>query len=208
VGTVAAIALVAQLAAACGVPEDARERVTAYALTESSLDPLAIHDNTDGAVYRPQSREAATRILAGLVAAGHRPDAGIMQIYVGNWQRFGLTPANVFDLKANICVGSTILAEAERQVACIYNTGKPGCANGYPERIAAAYKTIRAVAYDGAATVPATPPPAPDAPPPPLRDALHSRDNGGLTDLLAGHHPQKPAPSTPQPDKDKHDQAH
>ena len=74
----------------------------------------------------------------------------MMQIFVGNWQRFGLTPATVFDLKANICVGAAILAEAERQVACIYNTGKPGCANGYPERIAAAYKTIRAVADDGA----------------------------------------------------------
>jgi hypothetical protein len=48
-GTVVAVALVAQMAAACGVPAADRERVSAYALAESGLDPLAIHDNTDGA---------------------------------------------------------------------------------------------------------------------------------------------------------------
>ena len=39
----------------------ARESL-AYALTESGLDPLAIHDNTDGAVS-PQSRGGRHRIL-------------------------------------------------------------------------------------------------------------------------------------------------
>lgn len=205
--TAVGMVLVAQMAAACGVPEDKRERVTAYALTESGLDPLAIHDNTDGAVYRPRSRGEAVRIVSWLVAEGHRPDAGLMQIFVGNWQRFGLTSATVFDLKTNICVGAAILAEADRQVACIYNTGRPDCTNGYPERIAAAYRTIRAAADGDARTLPPSPP-VPDAPAPPLRDALHSRDNGGLTDLLAGHHPQKPAPSQQAKDNTRENQAH
>jgi type IV secretion system protein VirB1 len=202
-----ALALVAQMAAACGVPADKRERVTAYALAESGLDQFAIHDNTSGASYRPANASEAIRIASGLIAARHSFDAGAMQIDISNWSKYRVNTVNVFDLKTNICVGAAILDDAERQVACIYNTGRPGCTNGYPERITAAYRTVRAAADDGA---PASPPPAPDTPPPPLRDALHSRDTGGLTDLLAGHHPQKPtpAPSPSQTDKDSHEQAH
>jgi hypothetical protein len=62
-------------------------------------------------------------------------------------------------------------------------------------------------AADPGTPAPATEPLSPPKPPP-LRDALHAPDSGGLIDLLAGQHPQKPAPATSQQNKDTHEEAH
>jgi type IV secretion system protein VirB1 len=73
-----------------------------------------------------------------LLAKRHSIDAGVMQINSSNWARFGLRPETIFDLQANVCAGVSIIAEdyaAERKVPCRYNTGKPDCANDYPDRI-------------------------------------------------------------------------
>ena len=81
-----------------------------------------------------------------------------MQVSHANWAAYGLTVGTVFDIRANICAGARILGEAyliDRRAACRYNTGRPDCANGYPESID---RTV-----DGLRRAP--PPPGAGAPP-------------------------------------------
>jgi hypothetical protein len=114
------------------------ERAVGIGLRESGLNPLAIHDNTNGQAYFPKTLNDAVAWVTSLQKAGHRLDAGVMQINQSNWPAYGLTTKSVFDPRANICAGARILAEAyqiERRVACRYNTGRPYCNNGYPESI-------------------------------------------------------------------------
>ncbi len=120
-------------------------------------------------------------------------DVGIAQINSSNFVWLGLTVDTALDPCRN-------LAAAAKVLFVKYN-GSP------PPVVAAAYAADVSANIDKVAGSESPAPPS-QTNPMPLRDALHSRDNGGLTDLLAGHHPQKPAPFTPQPDKDKHDQAH
>jgi hypothetical protein len=73
-----------------------------------------------------------------LLAAGHRIDAGVMQVTDANWGAYGLTVETAFDPKSNICAGARILGEAwqiERRTACRYQTGKPDCTTGYPDMV-------------------------------------------------------------------------
>lgn len=56
-----------------------------------------------------------------------------------------------------------MLAEAyaiERRVSCRYNTGRPDCANGYPERIETALSRVHAVGAAGIHEAYAAPPPS------------------------------------------------
>lgn len=169
------------MAAACGVPPMLRDRVKTYTLAESGGNSWAVHDNADGQSYRPASEAEAAALARRLIAEGHDIDAGLMMINDRNWPRLHLTAATVFDPPTNVCAGSAVLADADRQVACIYNTGKPNCSNGYPQRIQA---TARLVAdLDGTA---ATAPPA-EPPPPPrgqMRDLLHPSDQPEPFELI------------------------
>src|SRR5690348_16912128 len=134
-------AVVSALAVACGHPEVPVQRVLATVQVESGDRPYAIHDNTEGRSYTPETREGAVILAAALLRLGHSFDAGLMQVNSGNWERLGLTVQNVFDPQVNVCAGMRVLAEdyaIERHVSCRYNTGQPECTNGYPERIAAA----------------------------------------------------------------------
>ena len=113
-------------------------RVVAVGLRESGLRPLAIHDNTTGRSHFPATPEQAVALASSLQGAGHRIDAGVMQVTQANWPAYGLTAETAFEPRANICAGARILAEAyriERRAACRYNTGRPDCANGYPEGV-------------------------------------------------------------------------
>jgi Transglycosylase SLT domain len=134
------------------------ERVLAVGLHESGLRPLAIHDNTTGLSLYPETPEQAVAVASSLRRAGHRIDAGVMQVSHANWAAYGLTVGTVFDIRANICAGARILGEAyliDRRAACRYNTGRPDCANGYAESID---RTV-----DGLRRAP--PPPGAGAPP-------------------------------------------
>src|SRR5579875_2025941 len=76
-----------------------------------------------------------------LLAQNHRIDAGVMQVTDANWGWLGLTVDTVFDPARNVCAGKRVLADAyaaERRVSCRYNSGRPNCTNGYPDRIEAA----------------------------------------------------------------------
>ncbi len=146
-------AVIAACHLATSVPQEVLlDRVNRHAAVESHFNNLAIHDNATGQSYRPATLADAVGLVTLLVGAHHNVDAGIMQVNSTNWQRTGLTtPAKLFDEQANICAGVQIIAEdydiaarieqRERRVSCLYNTGKPECANGYPEKIAAAQPT-------------------------------------------------------------------
>jgi hypothetical protein len=145
-----AVPVLLQLAASCpvhGVPD---ARMVATARVESSLELLAVHDNTARVTYpTPASAADAVALVKPLLAAGHSIDAGIMQVNSGNWARLGLTAETAFDPAANICAGKAVLAEAyaiERAVSCRYNAGRPNCTSRYPDRIEAALTTPDQVA--------------------------------------------------------------
>ena len=141
-----------QIALSCSTPSDLpagnlAERVAATAQAESGLYPTALHDNTTGQSFVPESAAEAIALASTLHAQGHSLDAGLMQLNDANWSRLGLTAETVFDPRRNVCAGVIILAEAyaiERRVSCRYNTGRPDCSNGYPERIDNALRHVRA----------------------------------------------------------------
>jgi type IV secretion system protein VirB1 len=135
------------LVVACGVTEQPEvARILAHMQVESALDPVAIHDNTSGKSFHPDTPEAATALARNLTAAGHSIDAGLMQINSANWRRFDRSVETIFSPLANVCTGVAIWREAqaiERRTSCRYNTGKPDCPVGYPERVDAAQAALR-----------------------------------------------------------------
>ncbi|GAC1496418.1 MAG: hypothetical protein NVS1B6_01520 [Steroidobacteraceae bacterium] len=135
--------------AACpaqGVPD---RRLLDTAQVESHFQTTAIGDNTTGRHHIPASIAEAVALAKDLLAKKHSIDAGIMQVNVKNWSWLGLTVDNVFNPSINICAGKAVLADLysiERRVSCRYNTGKPECGNGYPEKIEGAGRQGQEVA--------------------------------------------------------------
>lgn len=186
-------AFLAHLAACTSVhpviAEAPAQRVMATAMAESGLRVLVINDNTGGRSYRFGTLAEASAKARALVAAGHRIDAGPMQVTDRNWQAYGLDAGTVFDPRLNICAGARILGEAyriERRASCRYNTGSPDCrresgSNGYPERVDAALRGLAAapapVADPAHAAAPEPPPPAECGPVPPDWDGLAQARN-------------------------------
>ena len=146
-------------------PGQAVERVAATAQAESELHTTALHDNATGQSYVPANEAEAVTLATALRMQGHSVDAGVMQVNDANWPRLGLTSETVFDPRLNVCAGMAVLAEAyaaERRVSCRYNTGRPDCSNGYPERIEGARRRVRAqMAAESAPTAKAPPQPQP-----------------------------------------------
>ena len=142
-------------------------RHLAHAMAESGLHLTAIRDNTTGRSFIPETQAEAVAIARQLLAAGHRLDAGIMQVTDrasakdapgSQWAHYGLTVETAFDAPANICAGARILGEdwsIERRTACRYQTGKPDCATGYPEMVQKAELRIQQ-AVDSADAEPAS----------------------------------------------------
>jgi hypothetical protein len=130
----------ALLVASCGIalpPGVTVDRITAYAMTESGLNPNAVS---------PPNRNG-TR------------DYGAMQINQIHFARFGVNERTVKEPCTNIRIGATIIAENDARSACLYNTGRPHCSNGYDSRIARAAVRLAAGKPDA--------PPASEPPPPP-----------------------------------------
>jgi len=177
------LVLLAQLAASCpAAPIVPPDRVAVTAKTESGLQTTALHDNTSGRSYLPASAAEAVALATALHAQGHSLDAGAMQVNDANWSRLGLTAETVFDPRANVCAGMTVLAETyavERRVSCHYNTGGTECRNGYPERIEAARVQLGlppAAAPAAPAAAPPVPAVPPGPPPPPSWDVWAQAD--------------------------------
>jgi type IV secretion system protein VirB1 len=156
---VAALALAQQCA-----PGVAPETVVSIARTESGLNPLAIHDNTSGRSYAPESTNEATALAISLILGQrHSVDLGLMQVNSANLAISNLSIAEAFNACHSMEAGAHILAgafrRALRSALSAYNTGDPqrGINNGYVASVEAAAVSVPAI-------VPATRAPAPPAP--------------------------------------------
>ena len=137
------LAVMSALVVSCHIamhPEQVA-RLSDYATVESHGNTLAINLNgRGGGEQHASTMDEAIAIATRLIAAGRSVDLGILQL---NSQHIGepgmpQTVAEALEPCANIQAGAAVLAAADRQASCIYNTGKPGCFNGYPEKIIAA----------------------------------------------------------------------
>jgi type IV secretion system protein VirB1 len=146
------------LALAC-TPRVAPDVLLSIAYAESHWRALAIHDNVTGEVFEPDSKREAIEIASQLIAEGHNPDLGLLQINAANLARTALSIATAFDPCASMYAGAQVLLEdyscgatsAEQQTAILhalsaYNTDSPvaGLHAYAPLVLAAAQKVIPA----------------------------------------------------------------
>jgi len=161
IGSALALALACSPQAGPNKPAVSPDVLVSVAYTKSGLDPFAIHDNATGAMLHPKSRQDAAAIARHLIAAGHRPDLGLMQINApANLMRTGLTAVAAFDPCASIRVGAQVLLDAYAggattlaqraavlQALSAYNTGSQtaGLQTYVPAVLASAQKIIPAL---------------------------------------------------------------
>jgi type IV secretion system protein VirB1 len=141
----------AGLAARCA-PTVAVQTLRAVALTESGLDPWALHDNTTSVSARPATFEAALLTAQSWLDRGDSIDIGLMQINSANLAALGMTAQTALDACVSLAGGAAVLqaaygggsTPADQQVALLlalsrYNTGSPlrGIMNGYARRVMA-----------------------------------------------------------------------
>ena len=181
--------LLAPLYAECAA-HVAPQTMDAIVQAESSGEPFVIGINGRQKLKRkPADQAQAIRWVRWLVDHDYNVDAGLMQVNVKNWKKYGLTPDNVFDPCTNLRVGAQILHEnyaqaskqfgpgskALRAAISAYNTGNwsSGINNGYVSRVEKHAGTALAGGADRypraaprtsgplAAAVPPAPPPNP-----------------------------------------------
>lgn len=117
-----------QLIALCA-PAVAPVTMAALVQQESGGNPLALHDNTTGRTYQPQSAQAAAALLRGLIGQGHSVDIGLAQVNSRNLPVLGLDPAAALDPCENLRAAQKILLEAWQRTGSLpaalaaYNTG-------------------------------------------------------------------------------------
>src|ERR1700744_3635058 len=115
----------AGLAARCA-PTVAVQTLRAVALTESGLDPWALHDNTTGIIERPASFDAALAVAQSWLDGGDSVDIGLMQINSGNLAALGMTAHTALDACASLAGGASVLQ------AAYGGGGSPGRRRGGP----------------------------------------------------------------------------
>lgn len=179
-------------------PQVSPDVLLSVARTESAWNPLAIHDNQTEEAIAPATRSDAVRTAKALIAAGHRPDLGLLQINATNLARTGLTVETAFDACASMRAGAQILVEgyrggaatAEQQVAILralseYNTGSPVAGLGtYAHAVlAAAHEVIPALRLAGVQPYDAPSPPPSD--PAKAADAQSQKQNPSGWDVAA-----------------------
>ena len=117
-----------QLIALCA-PAVAPVTMAALVQQESGGNAFALHDNTTGRTYQPQSAQAAAALLRGLIARGHSVDIGLAQVNSRNLPVLGLDPTAALDPCENLRAAQKILLEAWQRTGSLaaalaaYNTG-------------------------------------------------------------------------------------
>jgi type IV secretion system protein VirB1 len=171
--TATAVLALAQIALSCvphtanGTPRVPPDVVLSVAYAESGWSALAIRDNATGKSIAPPTKIEAEQIAARLIAEGHDPDLGFMQVNAANLAHTGLTISSAFQPCASIRAGAQILLDgyvggdtaAEQQAAIrgafsSYNTGSPTAGlKTYAPRVtaAAAHDVIPALRFAGMA---------------------------------------------------------
>lgn len=137
------------LAASCA-PSVPAATLEAVAQTESSLDPLALHDDSTGQKQEGASPGFAAGEAQQWLARGDSVDIGLMQINSKNLSALDLTVSAALDPCESLAAGAAVLRAAygdadmpaEQQVALLlalsrYNTGTPfaGIMNGYARMV-------------------------------------------------------------------------
>ena len=128
------------------------QTLRAVALTESGLDPWALHDNTAGISEKPETFGAALVDARKWVGEGHSVDIGLMQVNSANLSALNMTVQTALDPCTSMAGGAAVLraaygggdTPADQQVALLmalsrYNTGSPlrGIMNGYARTVMA-----------------------------------------------------------------------
>lgn len=124
------------------VPNAPPGLLKAIAAVESGNTLLTVHDNPPyEAVYHPPTVAAAADLARQLIAIGHNPDLGPMQINAANLSRLGLTVEQTFDRCASERAAVRLLEPALHAALSTYNTGSPtrGIENGYVAKVLAAW---------------------------------------------------------------------
>jgi type IV secretion system protein VirB1 len=119
-------------------PQVAPDTLVTFAKQESGLHPLAIHDNTSGETYSPDTEADAVALAIRLILReGHRVDLGLLQVDFTGPTREGLSIRDAFDPAASMRTGASILVAdyrtcqgreaaqeaALRCAAALYNAG-------------------------------------------------------------------------------------
>ena len=117
---------------------------------ESQGHVYAIHDNTTGGHYTPETLQDAVRLSRQLIGAGHRLDVGLMQINVEAWLKPVQFPLErAFDPCTNITLGTTILSadytqaltrstapsDALARALSAYNSGSESHSLSYAQKV-------------------------------------------------------------------------
>ena len=134
-------------------PNVAPSTLRAMATVESSLNPYAIGVVNGRLVRQPRSLMEGVSTATQLRRQNVRFSAGVLQIYVGNWDRLGLNETNVFEPCKNMQASARILSDCylratrtsddeqialRRALSCYYsNNFVTGFREGYVQRIVA-----------------------------------------------------------------------
>jgi hypothetical protein len=126
---------------ACSVPGMVPAFWPAVVRRESSYSPYALHDDTAGRAYYPDTAAAAERIARQLLAQGHSVGVGLSQLTARSepqfLQKFGLTIHDALDPCANMHAGARFFVSA---ALSIYNSGSPTAALNYAASITASIR--------------------------------------------------------------------
>lgn len=104
------IALLTSLYFQCGSGVNP-ETLNAIVITESGGNPYVVANVTNKTSHAFNSKQEAIHYVNSLEEKGEEYSAGLMQIYSGNFQHYGLNNDNVFNNCANINAGSKILKQ-------------------------------------------------------------------------------------------------
>jgi type IV secretion system protein VirB1 len=148
-------------AAQCA-PSIAPATLQAIAYVESGFNPYAIGVVGGRLVRQPKNLPEAMSTVSALKEAKVRFSAGMIQIYVGNWQAYNLNAETAFEPCANMRAAAGILGncyararskQADAQIAlkqaisCYYsNNFVTGFDHGYVQKVVAAAQRFGAAA--------------------------------------------------------------
>lgn len=116
--------------------------------------------------------ESGRRDVVGTPNRNGTRDHGLMQINQVHFRRLGVDGRTVREPCTNIGIAARIIRE-NLTAACLYNTGRPACANGYDAKVVRAHARLLAAARAPGQAGGAPAPPA-CGPVPPVWDGLGS----------------------------------
>jgi len=143
-------------------PQIAPTTLAAIVQQESGGHWLAIHDNTTGESYRPETLEEAVLLARSRIEARHSVDTGATQINSANLAKLGLGIESAFDPCMNLRAAQSLLLEDWRRsggdlraTLALYHTGCGRDCPGVQRHLGATYSS--SVYAQAGVTVPAIP---------------------------------------------------